>query len=161
MSADECFIVTRTVAATPAEIFAVLSNPARHPDTEPGDWVRGAVTTEQITAAGQIFVMNMYLEQMGGDYVIVNLVTDFEPDRTIEWKPGRLDDKGRHEAAGWSWRYDLRGRGGATDVTLTYDWSATPQRVRDGFSRMPPFGPEFIERSLSTLAATAETTTRA
>ena len=159
MAADECFIATRTVVATPAAIFAVLSNPARHRDTEPGDWVRGAVTTEPITAAGQIFVMSMYLEEMGGDYVIANLVTVFEPDRTIEWKPGRLDAKGRHEAAGWSWRYDLRPDGGATDVTLTYDWSATPQFVRDGFSRMPPFGPDFIERSLSTLAATVETTT--
>ncbi|MDT5402224.1 MAG: hypothetical protein QOK33_5455, partial [Mycobacterium sp.] len=35
----ECYVVTRTIAATPAEIFAVLADPTRHKDTEPGDWV--------------------------------------------------------------------------------------------------------------------------
>lgn len=161
MPTEECFVATRTVAATPAEIFAVLADPTRHMDTEPGDWVRGAVTAEPITAAGQIFVMNMYLDQIGGDYVIHNLVTVFEPDRAIEWKPGRLDENGRHQIGGWAWRYDLSANGEFTDVTLTYDWSGTPQAVRDGFTRMPPFGPEFIERSLSTLVATVEKTTRA
>lgn len=28
MSSEECFVVTRTIAATPSEIFAVLSDPS-------------------------------------------------------------------------------------------------------------------------------------
>ncbi|HEX9175212.1 MAG TPA: ATPase, partial [Mycobacterium sp.] len=39
---DERYVVTRTIAATPGEIFAILSDPSRHRDTEPGDWVRDA-----------------------------------------------------------------------------------------------------------------------
>ena len=45
MTTDERYTVTRTIAATPAAIFAILSDPARHKDTEPGDWVRDAIDT--------------------------------------------------------------------------------------------------------------------
>ncbi len=34
----ERFVVTRTITAPPAEVFAVLADPARHQETEPGDW---------------------------------------------------------------------------------------------------------------------------
>ena len=37
----ECYVVSRTIAATPAEIFAVLVDPTRHKDTEP---VTGSAT---------------------------------------------------------------------------------------------------------------------
>lgn len=77
---SERFVVTRTIAAPPAEVFAVLADPQRHQDTEPGDWVRDAVSREPITGAGQIFVINMFLEFAGGHYVMHNLVTDFEQD---------------------------------------------------------------------------------
>ena len=83
MSTDERCVVTRTIAASPAEIFAVLSDPSRHKDTEPGDWVRDAIDTEPITGTGQIFAVNMFLERLGGPYVMHNLVTVFEQDRTI------------------------------------------------------------------------------
>lgn len=148
---DERYVVTRTIAATPAEIFAILSDPSRHKDTEPGDWVRDAVDTEPITGTGQIFAVNMFLERLGGPYVMHNLVTAFEQDGTIAWSPGRLDDAGNHQPGGWTWRYDLAPNGTGTDVTLTYDWSGTPQQFRDSVRRMPPFGVQFIEDSLDAL----------
>ncbi len=40
---DRRFVVTRTIPAAPAEIFALLADPTRHQETEPGDWVRDAV----------------------------------------------------------------------------------------------------------------------
>ena len=149
----ERYVVTRTIAASPAEIFAVLANPARHKDTEPGDWVREAIDTEPVTATGQMFAMNMFLEQAGGHYVIHNLVTDFEPDRTIGWLPGQLDEAGEHGPGGWWWRYDLAPNGSDTDVTLTYDWSRTSQEFRDTVG-VPVFGQDFIEASLATLDRT-------
>ena len=130
-SSEERYVVTRTIPASPAEIFAVLADPIRHQETEPGDWVRDAVDTEPITASGQMFAVNMFLEQAGGHYVMHNLVTEFEQDRTIAWIPGQLDESGRHDPGGWWWRYDLTPNGAGTDVTLTYDWSETVQDFRD------------------------------
>ncbi|CAM5688722.1 ATPase [Mycolicibacterium aubagnense] len=89
--AQERFVATRTIAAPPAAVFAVLANPARHKDTEPGDWVRDAVDPAPITGAGQVFAMNMYLDQAGGDYITYNLVTAFEPNKTVAWSTGSLD----------------------------------------------------------------------
>ena len=48
-------------------------------------------------------------------------------DRTIAWLPGELDDSGKHNPGGWFWRYDLSPNDDGTDVTLTYDWTGTPQ----------------------------------
>jgi hypothetical protein len=149
----ERYVVTRTIVATPAQIFAVLADPTRHKDTEPGDWVRDAIDTDPITATGQMFAVNMFLERAGGHYVMHNLVTVFEQDRTIAWLPGQLDEAGEHGPGGWWWRYDLTPNGAGTDVTLTYDWSGTSQEFRDTIGA-PVFGEDFIEASLATLDRT-------
>jgi hypothetical protein len=148
----ERYAVTRTIAATPAEIFAVLVDPSRHQNTEPTDWVRDAVDTAPITGTGQIFAMNMFLTQAGGDYVTYNLVDVFDLDRAIGWMPGQLDDAGNHARGGWFWRYDLAPNGDRTDVTLTYDWSGTSQDFRDRVGAMPIFPEDYLAASLATLA---------
>ena len=150
----ERYIASRAIAATPAQIFSLLSNPARHQETEPTDWVRDPLTAELITGAGQVFGMNMYLVQAGGDYVTQNLVNVFEKDRAIGWMPGQLDQTGNHRPGGWSWRYDLTPSGEGTDVTLTYDWSGTPQAFRDQIGGMPPFPEEYLAASLEALERT-------
>jgi len=147
----ERYVVTRTIAATPAEIFAVLADPSRHQNTEPTDWVRDAVDTAPISGTGQMFAMNMFLELAGGHYVTYNLVNVFDKDRAIGWVPGRLDDAGNHSPGGWFWRYDLAPTGDGTDVTLTYDWSATSQGFRDQVGGMPPFPEDYLAASLETL----------
>ncbi len=59
---------------------------------------------------------------------------------------------------GWSWRYDLVPLGPSTTaVTLTYDWSAVPQSVRD-YLHFPPFGPDHLANSLRRLAELARET---
>ena len=150
---DQRFVVTRTVPASPAQVFAVLTDPTRHKDTEPGDWVRDSIDTDRITASGQMFAVNMFLEQAGGHYVMHNVVTEFEQDRTIAWLPGQLDEAGNHGPGGWCWRYDLKPNGEGTDVTLTYDWSGTSQEFRDTVG-VPVFGEDFIKASLATLDRT-------
>ncbi len=149
---EDRFVVTRTIAASPGEIFAVLTDPTRHQDTEPGDWVRDAVDPDPITGTGRIFALNMFLEAAGGHYVMHNLVTEFEKDRTIAWLPGQLDDAGNHQPGGWSWRYDLAPDGDETDVRLTYDWTGTPQAFRDQIGGMPPFPEQFLRDSLAALS---------
>jgi hypothetical protein len=48
----ERYVVTRTVAARPEQIFAVLADPSRHHLSEPTDWVRNAVDSAPITGTG-------------------------------------------------------------------------------------------------------------
>lgn len=147
----ERYVATRTIAASPEQIFAVLADPSRHYNTEPTDWVRDAVDAAPITSTGQIFAMNMYLTAAGGDYVTYNLVNVFDKDRAIGWMPGTLDDAGNHSPGGWWWRYDLAPNGNRTDVTLTYDWSGTPQDFRDRVGRMPIFPEDYLAGSLEAL----------
>lgn len=151
-STEERYVVTRTIPAAPADVFAVLADPARHRNTEPGDWVRDAIDPQPITGTGQMFAVNMFFDRGDGDghYIVHNVVSDFDLDRTIAWLPGQLDDFGAHSPGGWWWRYDLEPNGSGTDVTLTYDWSATSQEFRDAIG-FPVFGPDFIEESLATL----------
>ena len=47
-----------------------------------------------------------------------------------------------------------------TEVTLTYDWSAVPQFIRE-YLQFPPFGPEHLTNSLHHLAELAAPTSRA
>ena len=150
---EERYVVTRTIPASPASVFAVLADPTRHKDTEPGDWVRDAVDPAPITHVGQMFAVNMFLEQAGGHYVMHNLVTEFDQDTTIAWLPGRLDESGDHSPGGWWWRYDLTPNGDDTDVTVTYDWSETTREFRDTIG-VPVFGSDFIEESLAALERT-------
>lgn len=124
----ERFVVSRTIAATPAEVFAVLVQPSRHRDTEPGDWVRDAIDAAPITGSGQVFAMNMYLTQAGGDYVTYNLVNVFDRDRAIGWMPGQLDTTGNHVAGGWWWRYDLVPSGG-TPTSPSPTTGVPPRKV--------------------------------
>ncbi|MGH3634895.1 SRPBCC family protein [Mycobacterium sp.] len=147
----ERYVVTRTLAASPDQIFAVLADPSSHHDIEPTDWVRDAVDTAPITGTGQVFAMNMYLTAAGGDYVTYNLVNVFDENRAIGWMPGLLDDAGNHAPGGWFWRYDLAPAGDRTEVTLTYDWSATPQDFRDRVGGMPTFPEDYLAASLATL----------
>jgi hypothetical protein len=53
---------------------------------------------------------------------------------------------------GWIWRYDLTSLGPSeTEVTLTYDWSAVPEKVRQQ-GQFPPFLPDHLDSSLTRLA---------
>lgn len=147
-------MIRSRVIPLPAEaIFAVLADPARHTETEPGDWVRSAIDPEPITEVGQVFSINMFIESQG-DYVMDNRVIALEPGRTIAWAPGQYDERGELGPTWWTWRYDLAPTGDGTEVTITYDWTDTP----DSFRRevpMPPFPPDFLDASLASLARAA------
>lgn len=59
-------------------------------------WVNGAIETEPITEAGQVFRMGMFHpDHPVGDYVTANQVREFEPPRAISWATGTEDDDGR------------------------------------------------------------------
>jgi hypothetical protein len=97
--------------------------------------------------------MDMYHpDHVDGHYQMANKVQVLDPPRAIGWLPGWRNDGGDLEFGGWIWRYALAARGPSeTEVTLTYDWSAVPQSIREDF-QFPPFGLEHLINSLHHLA---------
>ena len=145
---------SRTIAAVPEEVFAVLADPSAHAGIDGTGWVRGSVDGDRITAAGQVFRMAMHHEgHPDKDYEIANLVELFDEPRAIAWKPGtESPDTGELSFGGWIWRYDLEATGPSrTTVTLTYDWSAVPPQVRE-YLQFPPFGQDHLDNSLQHLS---------
>jgi uncharacterized protein YndB with AHSA1/START domain len=104
--------VSRTIAAPPERIFAILTDPGKHPLIDGS----GTVRHERSGAAARLgpgsrFSMDM---RMGVPYHVTNTVVEFEEGRLIAW---------RH-FGGHRWRWQLEPVGdGATDVTETFDWS--------------------------------------
>lgn len=104
--------MSRTIAATPAAIFAVLSDPSLHAVIDGSGTVQGAHSNERQLRLGSKFSMGM---RMGVPYRISNEVVEFEQDHLIAW---------RH-LGGHRWRYELRPVDGGTEVTETFDWSTS------------------------------------
>ncbi|WNO75180.1 MULTISPECIES: SRPBCC family protein [unclassified Streptomyces] len=151
---EENVSATLTVAVPPARVYAVLADPTTHASIDGTGWVQAAVDPVSLTDVGQIFRMDMYHPgHPDGDYQVFNEVQVADPPRAIGWRTG-YDPKGdgHLEFGGWFWRYDLTPLGpSGTEVTLTYDWSAVPQSVRE-YLRFPPFGPDHLGNSLRHLA---------
>jgi hypothetical protein len=83
---------------------------------------------------------------------LANRVQVFDPRSAISWEPGYDAGDGTLRFGGWTWRYDLTPAGPAnTTVTLSYDWSAVPDSIREHIG-FPPFPPEHLDNSLAHLA---------
>lgn len=148
-----------TIINAPAEaIFAILTDPARHAAIDGTGWVRESLDNRPLTAAGQVFRMAMYHPNPDfpdKNYQTANLVEVFDPPAAIAWKPGQDAGGGSLGFGGWLWRYDLAPAGESkTRVTLSYDWSAVPDPVREHIG-FPPFPPDHLDNSLAHLAALA------
>jgi hypothetical protein len=154
---------TLTVAGSATRVFAVLADPATHAAIDGTGWVQEAADRAPLTEVGQIFRMDMYhAGHPDGDYQVVNQVQVLDPPPAIGWLTGQEKGDGRLEFGGWIWRYDLVPLGPSeTEVTLSYDWSAVPQFIRDRGIRFPPFGPEHLTNSLLHLAELAAPTSPA
>lgn len=120
--------VSRRIEAPPAVIFEILANPQRHMDFDGSGMLRGAIADRAISAIGDTFTMRMH--RLGDDYLMLNYVVEFEPDRRIFWEPAP-GDPSRAEGhdpskvgipAGYRWGYVLAPDGGdATVVTEVFD----------------------------------------
>ncbi|MBN0975165.1 MULTISPECIES: SRPBCC domain-containing protein [unclassified Gordonia (in: high G+C Gram-positive bacteria)] len=145
--------VSRTISATPEEVFAALADPRTHQAIDGTGWVRDAVDTTPLREVGQVFRMNMYhSNHPDGDYLMENRVEVIEPRSAIAWQPGQRNDSGELEFGGWTWRYDLVPVGeSSTELTLTYDWSAVPTHIRE-YIEFPPFADDHLRNSLNHIA---------
>lgn len=151
--ADETVTATTIISAPAEAIFAVLADPARHAAIDGTGWVREPLDSQPLTVAGQVFRMAMYHPSIpDGTYQMANRVQVLDPPHAISWEPGQDTGDGSPRFGGWVWRYDLDPAGpSGTRVTLSYDWSAVPDSLRQHIG-FPPFPPDHLSNSLAHLA---------
>lgn len=112
----------RTIAADPATIFKVLSDPQGHVNIDSSGMLMDA-TGDPVTAVGDTFVVHMDREALNdypmGLYDVTVTITSFEPDHEIAWTIlGQIRPQ-----IGHIYGYVLEPVEGGTLVTSYYDWS--------------------------------------
>ena len=133
--------VSRVVPASPANVFAVLSDASLHPVIDGSGMVRGAHGTPEPLTLGSRFGMDMKLSLL--PYRISNKVVEFEQDRLIAWQ-----HFGKHR-----WRYELEAVEGGTKVTETFDWSTSVFPKAIELAGYPKKHPANMTRTLERLEA--------
>jgi hypothetical protein len=131
---------SRRIEAPAAVIFKILANPQRHVDFDGSGMLRGANLDRPISEVGETFTMKMH--RLGDDYLMVNYVVEFEPDRRIFWAPAPGDPSRAENndpskvgiPAGYRWGYILAPAGDdATVVTEVFDCGPLPDELlQDG-----------------------------
>jgi Polyketide cyclase / dehydrase and lipid transport len=114
--------VQRTIAADPATIFRVLSDPKGHVAIDSSGMLMDS-TGDPVTAVGDSFVVHMDREALNdfpmGLYDVTVTITTLEPDREIAWTIlGQI-----RPPIGHVYGYTLEPTEGGTLVTSYYDWS--------------------------------------
>jgi hypothetical protein len=120
--------VQRAIAAEPAEIFHLLTDPHGHVAIDSSGMLMDA-SGDPATAVGDTFVVHMDREALGdyplGLYDVTVKFVKFDPDREIAWTiEGQLN-------LGHVYGYKLEPFEGVTLVTSYYDWSAVEQNWKD------------------------------
>jgi hypothetical protein len=131
--------MSRRIGAPATRIFEILANPQRHVEFDGSDMLRGAVFDRPISGVGDAFSMKMNFDRLGGDYLMLNYVVEFEPDRRIFWEPapGDLPPADGDPSAvgiptGHRWGFTLTPEGDdATIVTEVFDCGYAPEELRE------------------------------
>jgi uncharacterized protein YndB with AHSA1/START domain len=147
--------VSRRISAPAERIFGVLADPRRHTDLDGSEMLRGATSDDVVTKVGDVFEMKMYLEEVG-DYLMVNYVVEFEPNRRIGWEPAPGDAAASEDGeypigvpTGHRWSFELTPDGAnATIVTEIFDCSSAPAELREATKN----GETWIDSMTATLA---------
>jgi hypothetical protein len=147
VSTDECRVaVSRRIEADAGTIFAIIADPTRHTEIDGSEMLRGALTETVVAGVGDVFVLKMYLERLGGDYEMANRVVEYEQDRRIVWEPRRHDVD--EPSGGHLWGYELTPDGEhATVVTEIFDCARWPEEDKPFID----YGRNWIEAMTKTL----------
>jgi uncharacterized protein YndB with AHSA1/START domain len=132
----------RVIPVPRQQLFDLVADPSQHPHID------GSGTVRAMPAGGPArlgpgvrFGMSM---RMGLPYRTANRVVEFEEGRVIGWA---------HFSRA-VWRWEFRDAAGGTEVTETFDWSASiaPAVMR----RFAPGNLVAMQRSIARLAGLAE-----
>ncbi|MGD0882921.1 MAG: SRPBCC family protein [Acidimicrobiales bacterium] len=152
----ERFEVQRTIAAEPAAIFALLSDPNGHVAIDSTGMLLSA-TGSPVAAVGDTFVVHMDREALNdypmGLYDVTVTITTFVPDREIAWTIlGTISPP-----IGHIYGYSLEpADGGGTLVTSYYDWSEIDPAWREA-GIFPVISEGALRATLGILARTLAT----
>ena len=113
---------SRSIAADPAAIFAILTSPAGHVAIDASGMLMHA-DGEPVTAVGDRFDVHMDRDAIRDipleEYQVTVVISRFEQDRAIAWT---LDGV-MQPPIGHVYGYELEPIDGGTRVTSYYDWS--------------------------------------
>ncbi|MCU1396923.1 MAG: polyketide cyclase [Acidimicrobiales bacterium] len=144
--------VQRTIAADPATIFAVLSDPHGHVEIDASGMLMDA-TGEPVRAVGDSFVVHMDREALNdypmGLYDVTVTITTFEQDREIAWTIlGQI-----RPPLGHVYGYTLEPTEAGTSITSYYDWSQIDPVWREA-GIFPVISESALRATLGVLART-------
>ncbi|MCU1401181.1 MAG: hypothetical protein JWN62_4290 [Acidimicrobiales bacterium] len=131
MSTDR-ISATRRIAASAADIFAIVSDPKGQVAIDGSHMLVTAPDAKPLRAVGDSFVIDMDREALGdlplGKYSVLNIVTKIEPDALLEWNVGSAE----RGPLGHVYGYELVPVGdGETDVTSYCDWTDISDAIRE------------------------------
>lgn len=148
--------VTRTVKATPADVFRVVTNPQMHVEIDGSGMLELAPNAKRLEAVGDTFEMDMDREPLGdvpmGKYQVLNTVTQIVPNALLEWNVGSADRGPFGHVYGWA---ITPVSADVTEVTNYCDWSELPEKFRDRV-RFPVVPVTMLEQSVDKLVALVE-----
>jgi uncharacterized protein YndB with AHSA1/START domain len=162
--------VSRRIEAPAARIFEILADPQRHPDldgsshfTGEGKMLQVAMTNDVVTGVGDVFAMKMNFPELG-DYLMLNHVVEYEPNRRIGWEPAPGDEAASEDGkfpigvpSGHRWSFQLIPDGpDATIVTELYNDASAPEELQEATHN----GEDWIDSMTATLARLDEICTR-
>jgi hypothetical protein len=151
MSAVNRLAVTRTVHASPSEVFRIVTDPQMQVTIDGSGMLEAAPDAKRLEEVGDTFVMDMDRESLGdipmGKYTVLNTVTRIVPDALLEWNVGSAERGPYGHVYGWE---ITAVRPDETEVTNYCDWSEIPEEARDRFPIVPR---SMMEKSVDNLAA--------
>lgn len=138
--------VERVIAASPGQVFQLISDAARHPLFDGSGTVRaardGAAEPLQL---GSVFGMSMRVKGLG--YVTVNEVVEYDENRLIAWQT-RGGGFLKRLVGGRIWRYELHPVQHGTLVRESWDISRDTMRLALRLTSFPALTRTNMERSL-------------
>jgi hypothetical protein len=149
---SERISATRRIAAPASKIFQIVSSPDGHIQIDGSGMLEASPGAKPLTAVGDTFDMDMDRTPLNDipnlvKYNVRNTVTQFVPDRLIEWTVGSADRPPLGHVYGWQIEpvSDTESK-----VTNYCDWTAISQETKD---RRPwPVVPvEMLEKSVRNL----------
>lgn len=155
---DQRVSATRRIAASAADIYRVVADPAGHVRIDGSGMLTAAPDAAPLTAVGQTFDMHMDRRPLGDipnltEYSVTNTVTQVVPDRLIEWTVGAAGQPPLGHVYGWA----LEPAGdGATDVTNYCDWTNITAELRARRPDWPIVPVAMLEASVARLAGLVE-----
>jgi hypothetical protein len=151
VSSTDRIAASRTVAATPAEVFLIVTDPAMHVEIDGSGMLQAAPDARRLEAPGDTFELDMDREPLGdvdmGKYVSVNTVTRIEPDSLLEWSVGLPGHGPFGHVYGWQ---ITEVSPTETEITNYCAWPDIPEYARPHFPIVPL---SMLEKSVDNLAA--------